>query len=154
MNSICCYDIWSNPVQVSPDTIAFSPAVFGIMIEGGKVLLTRHPQTNLWHPPGCLLGLLETPLQAVRRHFLALTGFLPQMGPVIYVEDQYRVDEQDQAWHLSALYYALDRPLGHVIALSSEHGKHASLVDIIELERSQMQFGFDAIRAGSMRHEL
>jgi ADP-ribose pyrophosphatase YjhB (NUDIX family) len=154
MSAVCCYDVRANPVYVSPEAVAFSPAVYGIFIEGRKVLLSIHPQTDLWHPPGCLLGPRETPVQAIRRHFHAMTGFLPQMGPVIHVEDQFRIDEEGQAWHLSILYYALDRPLGRVISMSPELGKQAEMVAVDELKRSQMQFGYEAVQAGSVRLDL
>lgn len=152
---VTCYDIEGKPVTVPAESVEFRPAVYGILIEHDQVLLLRHPQTGLWQPPGCILSPQQTPAQALRHHFRRKTGMLPDLGPLLYIEDQNRVDEQGQAWCLSVLYYALERPAtGPSALVSPADPPRSELISLSELLRSQMQFGYDAILAGQLRLAL
>jgi ADP-ribose pyrophosphatase YjhB (NUDIX family) len=152
MNAVSCYDARGNAVSVPADAFIFRPAVFGILIDQGQVLLLRHPQTGLWHPPGGILTLSETPTQAVRHHLQREAGVMPILGPLLFVEERYRLDDQGQAWHLSVLYYALERPAaGAAIVAKSDGTAQPVMISLEELQRDQMQFGYDAIQAGRLR---
>lgn len=155
MATVCCYDVYGNAVPVAPESIAFRPAVYGIFIENEHILLLRHPQSELWHPPGSMLAAHETPTQAVRHYFRQLTGMTPILGPLLFVEDQYHIDGARQAWHLSVLYYALDRPTATAATLAElESSAQPDWLPLAELERNQMQFGYEAIQAGWLRLRL
>lgn len=155
MSNVCCYDVHGNAVSVAPEAITFRPAVHGIFIENAQILLLRHPQTGLWYPPGSVLAPHETPTQAVRHYFRQLTGMTPILGPLLFVEDQYHIDSAQQAWHLSVLYYALDRPTAAATTLSElDSSAQPRWVPLAELERNQMQFGYEAIQAGWLRLRL
>ncbi len=41
----------------------------------------------------------ETPTQAIRQTFQQLTGMIPKLGPMLFVEDQYITDNERRAWH-------------------------------------------------------
>jgi ADP-ribose pyrophosphatase YjhB (NUDIX family) len=155
MATVCCYDVYGNAVPVAPESIVFRPAVYGIFIENDYILLLRHPQSELWHPPGSVLASHETPTQAVRHYFRQLTGMTPILGPLLFVEDQYHVDDARQAWHLSVLYYALDRPVATAATLAELEGSvQPGWLPLAELKRNQMQFGYEAIQAGWLRLRL
>jgi len=155
MKTIDCYDLEGNPIPISPDNLLFRPAVYGIFIENHQVLLTKHPKTNLWQPPGGILMPHDPPRQAVRHFFRDLTGMTPDLGPLLHVEDKYRVDEDGQAWHLSVLYYALDRPQATVATLTEiESAVQPDWVPLNECHREQFQLGFEAIEAGKLRLQI
>ncbi|HEX6385303.1 MAG TPA: NUDIX domain-containing protein [Anaerolineae bacterium] len=155
MTTVCCYDVYGNAIPVAPEAITFRPAVYGIFIEDDHILLLRHPQTALWHPPGSILAPHETPTQAVRYTFRELTGMTPVLGPLLFVEDQYLVDDERRAWHLSVLYYALDRPTAMATTLAEmENSSQPDWKPLAELKRNQMQFGYEAIQAGWLRLRL
>jgi ADP-ribose pyrophosphatase YjhB (NUDIX family) len=67
------------------------------------------------------------------------------------VEDQYVMDSDRRAWHLSVVYYALERP--STAATISDSSK-IEWVPLDELDRSQMQFGYEAVQAGRLRLKL
>jgi len=155
MATIICYDIFGNPVPVSPEALIFRPAVYGIFIENNQTFLLKHPQTELLYPPGHMLAEDETPTQAIRHQFRDLTGMTPKIGPMIFLEDRYFVDDEHRAWHLSALYYALERPKTTATPLSDiDHTNHPEWIHLDNLQRHQMQFGYEAIQAGRLQLKL
>lgn len=152
MNTICCYDTHGNAVVMPIEAVTFCPAVYGIFIENNQVLLLRHPQTKLWYPPGRMLTDHETPTQVIRHYFRQMTGMIPQFGPLIFVEDMYHIDDNNKAWHISAMYYALIRSQTATTTLANLTGSaQPEWVLLTALERQQMQFGYEAIQAGKLR---
>lgn len=154
---IHCYDELGKAIPVTPDLILFRPAAYGILIdEYGQVLLLQHAKTNLWHPPGGILSLQETPKQAVRVHFRRIMGSTPQVGSLLYIEEQYHITEDNQPWRLSMMYYAMEKPTLSTTTLgeSVDVNVDARWVPIQELERAKMQFGWEAIQAGQLQQKL
>lgn len=154
MSTIVCYDYNGHPHPTPVEDTLFHPASYGIFIENNHILLVQHPETGLWHPPGSILEANETPTQAVRHHFRRLTGMVPEVGPLVFVEDQYLYNN-NQAWHLSILYYALNRPSAVTSSVSEPiHGVTKAWIDVEELQREKLQFGYEAIRAGQLHLKL
>lgn len=152
MATIRCYDRDGRSFPVDPEALTFAPAVYGIFIENDRVLLMRQPPAERWQLPGGILNQLETPTQAVRHHIRNLTGITPMLGPLLAVEEQYHLDADRQAWHLSVMYYALDRPPLTATTLAEIEGDaEREFVPISTLHRQQLQFGYDAILAGQAR---
>jgi len=155
VSSTHCIDDRGHSISVPSESVRFCPAVYGILIEDGKVMLTQNEVTGLWQPPGRMLANHETPAQALIHHFRRATGKIPSVGPLLLVEEQYRVDQQSRAWQLSVLYYAIEGlATGSPTQFSLRGLPRLELVDLNELKHSQMQFGFDAIQAGRLRFEL
>jgi ADP-ribose pyrophosphatase YjhB (NUDIX family) len=155
MATIVCFDIHGNTVPVAAESITFRPAVYGIFIENGQVLLQKQPQTGLWHPPGMLLAASDTPTQVIRHYIRQIMGLTPVIGSLLFVEDQYFIDEERRAWKLSAMYYGLERPLSSATALTeSEEASHTGWVPLADLKREQFQFGYEAVQAGKLQQKL
>lgn len=152
MKTVTCYDLEGKPHAIPADQLLFSPAVYGIFIENEQVLLVRPSETGRWQPPGGRLRPDETPTQAVRHYFREITGMTPKLGPLLAVEEQYVLDGDGQAYHLSVLYYGLDRPDATVATLTEiENASLGEWVNLAELKRSDLQLGYDAIAAGRRR---
>lgn len=154
---IHCYDALGNVVPVPDDSVQFRPAVYGILIdEYEQVLLLRHPQTNLWQPPGSILDPQETPKQAVRVYFRRITGITPNVGSLLLVEDQYHITQDEKAWHLSMMYYAMEKPTLTTTTMgeSSDPDIDTRWVPMAELDRTKLQFGWEAILAGQLQQKL
>ena len=151
---IHCYDSQGTIVPMPAELVIFRPAVYGILIdEYEQVLLRLHQESQLWHPPGNILEPNEIPTQAVRFHFRQMTGFTPLISGLLYVEDQHRLTDDNQAWHLSVLYYALERPeiSSTTVGDAGELSPQVSWRSVAELERQEMLFGYDAIEAAQLR---
>lgn len=155
MATIVCYDIYGNAVPVAPEAITFRPAVYGIFIENSQILLQKQPQTELWHPPGVMLSASDTPTERIRHYFRQLAGLTPVIGSLLYVEDQYFMDEQRRAWKLSVLYYGLQRPLTSATILAeTEDTTRTDWLPLADLQREQFQFGYEAVQAGKLQFLL
>ena len=153
--TILCYDQNGLSAAIAEEQITFSPAAYGILIENNQLLLQRHPVTDLWRLPGGVLAAQETPGQAVRRHFRAVTGMTPLLGPLLHVEEQYWLEGEGQGRHLSVLYYALERPTALVAGLINfDHPERPEWIALDALDRSQLQFGYEAIQAARLRLNL
>lgn len=151
---IRCYTPQGQAVTVDPKSVTFSPAVYGLLLENDQVLLVN-PVNRLLHPPGGILSARETPSQAVQAFFRHFVGITPLLGPLVFVEDQYRVDDEGEAWHLSVMYYALERPPGTVITLLDTPAiNQPEWVPLATLRREQLQFGYEAIHAAWLRLKL
>ncbi|MBK7893853.1 MAG: NUDIX domain-containing protein [Candidatus Promineifilaceae bacterium] len=155
MATIVCYDIHGNAVPVAAEAITFRPAVYGIYIENTQILLQKQPQTGLWHPPGTMLAPSDTPTQAIRHYFRQIAGLTPVIGSLLFVEDQYFLDEARRAWKLSAMYYGLERPLTTATTLTeSDEANQIEWVPLANLQRTQFQFGYEAVQAGKLQQKL
>ena len=155
MKQIVCYNPEGLPVSVPADSLIFRPAVYGIFIENQQVLLMRSSDDDLWHPPGGILQPHEPPTQAVRHFFRDITGMTPKLGPLLHVEEKYRIDDDGQAWHLALLFYALDRPAATVATLTEiESAIQPDWIPLNELQREQLQLGYEAIEAGKLRSQV
>lgn len=155
MPTITCFDAYGNPHLIPQDKVQFRPAVFGIFVEDAQILLTRHPQTNLLMPPGCILAPFESPTQSIRHYFRQLIGIIPDLGPLLFIEDQFTLDDQQQAWHLSVLYYALERPSTNTSPLAEWEGApRPEFVPLADIKRELLQFGFEAVQAAHIRLPL
>jgi len=152
MSNVDCFDKEGNLVSVPADGVTFRPAVYGIFIEDDHILLLSDPQTGLLFPPGRILNPGDTPLQAIRQDYRRLTGVTPLVGPLLFVEEQYRLDEHGRAWRLSAMYYALERPSTAALTFHvEEDGPQLDMYLLDKLQRHQLQFGYEAIQAGVLR---
>ncbi|NJN55484.1 MAG: hypothetical protein HC804_12460 [Anaerolineae bacterium] len=99
-----------------------------------------------------ILAENETPTQAIRHAFRRLTGMTPRVGVMLYVEDHYVMEEGERhAWQLAVVYYALERP--STAATISETSK-TEWVALPDLQRQQMQFGYEAVQAGRLQLKL
>jgi ADP-ribose pyrophosphatase YjhB (NUDIX family) len=153
--TILCYDENGRSAAIAEEALTFSPAAYGILIENNQVLLQRHPVTDLWRLPGGVLASQETPGQAVRRHFRTVTGMAPLLGPLLHVEEQYLLEGEEQGLHLSILYYVLERPAALVAGLINfDHPQRPEWIALDALDRSQLQFGYEAIQAARLRLNL
>lgn len=151
--SVTCYDVYGNVVVVATADIVFRPAVYGIFVENEHVLLAAHSVTKLWHPPGLILEEHIEAEQALQRYFRRAIQVVPAIQSLLWVEEQFRLDEDKRAWHLSALYYGLKRPLS-TGSPAIKTGQLLAWLPLVELDRSQMQFGYEAIQAAQRQQLL
>lgn len=154
MQTVRCYDAQGNAADVAVDQLEFTPAVYGIFIENEQILLLRHPQTKRWVLPGAWLGVKETPHELLRRVFRQLLGITPEIGPLLFLEDRYELDRR-QGWHVATLYHAVERPTTAVAApVQMRQNSIASWLPLNQVQRHEMQFGYEAIQAGELRLRL
>jgi len=147
-SAVWCYDALGNGVAVAPERLAYRPAVYALFVEHGEVWLLRHPTTGFYYPPGVILPEHHAPQQALLAHLRRLTGLTLTTGPLLFLEEQYQIDETGKAWHLSAMYYGVLRPsLAVTMPVEADMTTRSDWVSLSDLTREQMQFGYQAIQA-------
>lgn len=148
---VYCCDVSGNLIAVPRSNLLFSPAVYGVLIENQRVLLQEEPKSRLYHPPGGRIPAEQTTAQALRQHFRAATGLTPEVGQLLMVQDEYRL-ENNQGWHLAVMYYALDRPAaGRASLVDFDKLTKPEWVSVNDLKRADLLFGYEAIQSASKR---
>lgn len=139
--------------QAPREASLFRPAVYGILIENHQVLLLRPLSTAAWQLPGEIVQPGEMPAQALRQSVWSAAGFVPEVGPVVFVEDQYR-PEGDHMWQLTLLYFELRRPEAPYAMIDFDRAAGPEWVSLNMLQRDQLQWGWDAVIAAQARLRL
>lgn len=144
---IYCCDDYGQLFAVPPADLLFSPAVYGIFMENKQVLLQSNRDTGRKHLPGGLVDRLQAPEQAMRQYFREATGMMPVIQSLIMVDDRYYYDGES-GYRLSVLYYLLEQPGSGRLTNLIDFGNEArpEWVSLSELQRQDMQFGYDAIQ--------
>lgn len=153
MPPLYLYDPWGKLQQAPLTDVIFRPAAYGILIENNQVLLQRQPETGGWTLPGGIVPAAETPAQALRQAVRLAAGLVPEIGPLLFVETLYR-SENDAAWQLATLYFALHRPHAAYAMIEFDTPAQPEWVSLNTLQREQLQFGYDAICAGQAWRRL
>ena len=155
MSTVQIFDAYGQKETVSVNDLIFRPAVYGIFIEQDQILLLRNAQTGFLHPPGRVVAENEEPAQAIRHYFRELANITPTVGSLLFIETQYR-KEDGQAWQLSALYYAVERPSLASISFPDEEKPttQPEWLQLDSLDRTDFQFGFEAVQAAKLHLQL
>lgn len=155
MSTVQIFNAYGQMEAVSASDLIFRPAVYGIFIEQDQILMLHNSERGLLHPPGRIVAENEEPAQAIRHYFLELADITPIVGALLFIETQYR-KEDDQAWQLSALYYAIKRPSLASISFPNEETSkiQPQWFQLDSLERTQFQFGFEAVQAAKLHLQL
>lgn len=147
------FDPWGELQQAPPTAVLFRPAAYGILIENNQILLQRQPETGGWTLPGGIVPAAETPTQTLRQAVRLAAGFVPEVGPLLFVETLYRL-EDNAAWRLAALYFHLSRPGATYAMIDFDTPARPEWVSLNTLPREQLQSGYDAIRAAQAWQQL
>lgn len=150
---ITCYDVYGEAVFVPTANLCFRPAVYGIFIEKDHILLTAHEVTKLWHPPGLIIEQQVEVELSLQQYFWQAIRMIPSVVELLWVEEQYRVDAANKAWHLSVLYYEVKRPLA-TVSTAIKTDQLFAWIPLVDLHRSNMQFGFEAVQAAQRQSLL
>lgn len=155
MTTIQIFNDQGQAKLVSSENLTFRPAVYGIFIEQDQILLLRNQETQLLLPPGRIVVENEEPAQAIRHYFLELADITPILGPLLFIENQYR-QEDNRFWQLSTLYYSVERPSTASIRFSEDKNLHTQpeWLQLDTLQRSQFQFGYEAVQASKLSLQL
>ena len=152
MTTIVCYDPHGHPVVVAADALTMSPAAYGICIENHEILLLKDIQTGWLTWPGAILRVGERPCQAVSRAYHLLTGIEPVVGPLLFIEALYQIDGNGRAWHISAMFYWLERPSATSFSLNTvDNNLQPQMIPADLIQRSQLHFGYQALQSGLRR---
>ena len=155
MTMIQIFDDQGQAQAVSATSLIFRPAIYGIYIEYDQILLIRNQETQLLLPPGRIVTENEVPTQAIRHYFQELVHITPDLGPLLFIENQYR-QENGRFWQLAVLYYALERPSTASIHFTTADDAplQPEWLPLDSLDLPMFAFGYEAVQAGKLHYQL
>ncbi|MDA8194715.1 MAG: NUDIX domain-containing protein [Thermaerobacter sp.] len=86
---ISCRGIDGTTRRVLAADVRFRPAVYGILLDGNQVLLSRSRFTGLWDFPGGGIEPWETLDEGLQREFQEETGLQVKAGPLLAFRDSF-----------------------------------------------------------------
>jgi len=106
----------------------FRVAVYGVLVEGGKVLLatTRVPSGTVTNFPGGGLELGEAPINAVAREFIEETGMTVEVEELLFTSQGFHQNPEYPDEQLIHIYYKVRRKSGDLVA----HGNNDDVQDV------------------------
>ncbi len=110
--------------------LIFRPSVYGILIEEGKVLLSK--QWDGYDFPGGGINIDETVGDALKREFWEETGLKVNVGDIVECKSSFfKSKDAEKPFH-SILIYFLVRKVGGEISINNIDESEKSYIDIPE----------------------
>jgi ADP-ribose pyrophosphatase YjhB (NUDIX family) len=100
----------------TPHVTKFRIAIYGVLVENGKVLLTdtRVPSGIITNFPGGGLELGESPIEALRREFREETDVDVRIGELLFCSQQFQQNPEYPHEQLMHIYYRVYRDQGAI----------------------------------------
>jgi len=134
---IICTDINGKEYKVPADKLTFRPSVYGLIIENGKILLSK--QWDGYDFPGGGMELGEAIEETLKREVKEETGLEVKIGKIIASENSFfklPVIKEDKFVHSILMYYLCERTGGELTTENfDEHEKeYADMPEWISLD--------------------
>jgi mutator protein MutT len=106
----------------------FRVAVYGVLVEKGKVLLatTRVPSGTVTNFPGGGLELGEAPINAVVREFIEETGMTVEVDELLFTSQGFHQNPEYPDEQLIHIFYKVRRKSGEL----ATHGNNDDVQDV------------------------
>jgi 8-oxo-dGTP pyrophosphatase MutT (NUDIX family) len=135
-NKVICYDINGNKKEVDIKDLKFRPSAYGILIENGKILLSR--QWGGYDFPGGGMEIGETIDEALEREFWEETGLKIKRGQSVICENSFFVPPflEGESWNCQLLYFLCEKVGGELSKNNfDEHEKkYADMPEWVDLD--------------------
>lgn len=137
---IVCHDINEEKEEVDVDKLQFRPSVYGILIENGKVLLSK--QWDGYDIPGGGVELDETLDEALKREFVEETGLKIKVGEIVHCSSaffnpKHSRKSKGQYWNCQLIYF-LVKKIGGEISIENcdeDEKDYMDLPEWIEIDK-------------------
>lgn len=134
---IRCHDAWGNIYEVPVGRLIFRPSIYGILIEGSRILLS--PQLDGYDFPGGGQRVDESIDEALQREFFEETGLrVERLAPVACQTSFYKPSRADEYWNCLLIYFLCRRTGGKLSDkyFDEEERKYARLAEWIPLKKT------------------
>lgn len=136
---IVCHDVHGKKTEVDANQLRFRPSVYGILIEEGRVLLSK--EWDGYDFPGGGANIDETMEDALIREFLEETGLKVRLTDLVYCGTRFfhpshSEKHKNEYWNCPVIYF-LVKKVGGKISLdncSEEERDYKGLPKWIALE--------------------
>jgi 8-oxo-dGTP diphosphatase len=149
-NQIICTDKDGQEFWVSKKRLSFRPAVYGFLIEKGKLLLAR--QWDGYDFPGGAIEIGETIEEALVREFKEETGLKVKVGEIVLAHTSFfRLKFKKENVHSILLYYLCQRVGGKITTkyfadYEKEFMQEAEWVDLAQTKKLKFYNSADSLK--------
>lgn len=150
---IICYDKDKNPIKVNPDQLQFRPAVYGILIEKDKILLTKN--WDGYDFPGGGIKKDETIEESLKREFNEETGLEIELIKPIecktsFFNPNYSKKYDGQYWNCPCIYFLVKRIGGEISKKNFseselDYADEAEWIDIKDIKNIKFYNSIDSV---------
>lgn len=118
----------------------FRVALYGVLVESGKVLLatTRVPSGLIINFPGGGLELGEAPLEAIPREFREETGLDVEVQELLFCSQLFQQNPEYPHEQLMHIYYRVERMGGTLIDGNNDDVAGVSWVSLAEIPNQRI----------------
>lgn len=110
---VVCRDLWGKKKRVPVAKLTFRPSVYGVILRGGKVLLSK--QWNGWDFPGGAIDLGEMTDEALAREVWEETGLRVKKGKLLHMASDFFIHPKTgKPFHTILLYFLCTNPRGRI----------------------------------------
>jgi 8-oxo-dGTP diphosphatase len=134
--TVICEDIDRNTYEVPASELYFRPSVYGVVVQDGKVLLSK--QWNGYDFPGGGMDLGETIEEALVREVKEETGLDVRVGKVLACENSFfKMPFTGKYAHCILMYYLCEVTGGEITTahFSEDEKRYADMPEWIPLDR-------------------
>lgn len=139
-SKVVCHDINGEKEEVEGEKLQFRPSVYGILIEDGKVLLSK--QWDGYDFPGGKIDIFETLEETLEREFFEETGLkIKMIQPVhcgsSFFKPNYADKYKNQYWNCTLMYFLVRRIIGKISIenCGDEENNYMDLPEWIEIDK-------------------
>lgn len=137
---VVCHDMHNNEFKVVVDKLTFRPSVYGVLLNEGKVLLSK--QWDGYDIPGGGVHIHETIKEALKREFFEETGVKVELIKPIYCDTSffiptYSKSNKKEHWNCVLIYYLVRKVGGYLSKdnLDEEEQEYVDMPEWIDLEK-------------------
>ena len=134
---IITYDLFGKKHKKNLKDFRFRISVYGILLEGERILLQRHPLINKFCLPGGGVELGETISDSLKREFWEETGIKVKIMNLIDVSQDFFTHEGKCA-HSVLIFYKVKK-VGGNLTINNEDSVEVKYFKLSELDKNNVQ---------------
>lgn len=140
IKEVLCHDWHNKEFKVPANKLIFRPSVYGLLLNKGKVLLSK--QWDGYDFPGGGIHIYETIEEALKREFFEETGIKVEPIKPIHCETSFFSPShsklhKNQYWNCVLIYYLVRKVGGHLSKdnLDEEEQEYADMPEWIDIQK-------------------
>lgn len=149
---ILAHDLFGNTHEKDLSNFKFRISVYGVLLDGQKVLLQRHPLISKFGLPGGGIELGETITGSLQREFIEETGITVKVKSLIDVSQDF-FTHQDKCAHSILIFYFVEKQSGE-LKTNDDDSAEVKYFNLSELNENNTQRIFWPILAKLKQQHL
>jgi len=134
---ITAYDLFGKAHLRKLKNFKFRAGAYGVLINGDRILLKRHPSIEKFEIPGGGIKLDETITEGLVREFKEETGLTVRVGKLLSVEDNFFTHNEEDS-HGILIFYKVEKVSGN-LTTNKEDSAEVKYLKIESLNHGNIQ---------------